>query len=80
MTFDEFAEQLALYLPLDRTEITPASLLHAEGIDSLALLEVLLLMEELAAREIPWDLFMSIDTFGEAHEWVAVATEGAPQG
>jgi acyl carrier protein len=78
MSFDEFCNHVAAVAMVDRSQLSAATRLDAGLLDSIAVLEVLVAMEDSVGRDVPWELFSTVETLGEARGWIVTAGAGRP--
>lgn len=69
-TFDGFVELLAAHVSHPFEAVTPEHRLVDDlGVDSIAMFEIFVLLEDVAAHELPVELVDSLETLGDAWHW-----------
>ena len=72
MSFDELCDHVAAVAVVDRSQLSAATRLDGDLLDSIAVLEVLVAMEDTVGQSR--GSFSAVETLGEAHGRMSAAT------
>lgn len=74
--FDGFVGMLRGRLNLRLDDVTPELRLEEDlGLDSIAMFELFVLLEDTAARELPFELLDNVETMADAWSWYSTLVD-----